>query len=98
MVLWARWEGIHQKVDIIAGRVEISRPTVTEAVVRIPPDQTSENTLFELPRRTLLGNLDLCQKRSFSEHSSPPLPNNEFTLSKLFQNSYRNQSVDIWQH
>jgi hypothetical protein len=23
MVLGARWEGIHQKVDIIAGRVEI---------------------------------------------------------------------------
>ena len=24
MVLWARWEGIHQKVDIIAGRMEDS--------------------------------------------------------------------------
>ena len=23
MVLWVKWEGIHQKVDIIAGRVEI---------------------------------------------------------------------------
>jgi hypothetical protein len=46
MVLRARWEGIHQKVDI-AGRVEIlafrSR-LVTEAAVRIPPDQISENT------------------------------------------------------
>lgn len=41
MILEARWQGIHQKVDI-AGR-RSSRLTVTEAAVGILPDQTSEN-------------------------------------------------------
>ena len=36
------------------------------------------------------------QKRSFLGHFSPPLPNNEFTLTDLFQNAYRHQSV-TWQ-
>jgi integrase len=44
MVLEARWEGIHQKVDI-AGRVEIlAARLVTETALEIPLDQTSENT------------------------------------------------------
>jgi hypothetical protein len=41
MVLGARWEGIHQKVDIAGWRT--SRLTVTEAAVGILPGQTSEN-------------------------------------------------------
>jgi hypothetical protein len=38
MVLWARWEGIYQKVEILLTGWRSSRQTVTEAAVRIPPE------------------------------------------------------------
>jgi hypothetical protein len=48
MVLRARWEGIHQKVDIIAGRVEILAADRDGRRDRdIAGDQTSENISSE---------------------------------------------------
>ena len=50
-------------------------------------------TLFSLRLQSWRGG----HKRSFLEHSSPPFHISCFTLIKLFQNSYQNQSVNAWQ-
>ena len=50
-------------------------------------------TLFSLRLQSWRGG----HKRSFLEHSSPPFHISCFTLIKLFQNSYQNQSVNTWQ-
>jgi hypothetical protein len=73
MVLGARREGIHQKVDIAGWRS--SRLTVTEAAVGILPGQTSENRecRFEAQQRgtQVQRSPHLAQSKSFAGYSDP---------------------------